>query len=68
MKERLEGGIAAHPYLAVALFAVVVAVVDTALDLVILGEVAPGRTLVFVVVFTALFAFSIRDTADFGLF
>ena len=67
MKDRLEAAIAARPVQATAAFAVLVAVVDVTLDAVVLGELAPGRTLVFVVVFTALFVLSIRDVADVDL-
>jgi hypothetical protein len=68
MRSRLEAAIAAHPILATGAFAALVAVVDLTLDVLVLGAVSPGRTLLFVIAFTALFVVSIRDVADFDLF
>jgi hypothetical protein len=55
MTGRVEGWIAAHPVLATLAVAALVAVVDVTVDVVALGEVSPGRTLLFVVAFTGLF-------------
>jgi hypothetical protein len=68
MRDRLEAAIAAHPVVATVVFAALVAVVDLTLDVLVLGAVSPGRTLLFVVAFTALFVVSIRDIADLDLF
>ena len=61
MKARFEAAIAARPVLATVVFAALVAVVDVTLDVVVLGELAPGRTVFFVVLFTALFVLGLNN-------